>query len=500
MADLLKLLTYEEKIGGLAVFDSRLEMTVLDFDQKKGRLSVASKASADLPSGVVVGGLLKNETAFIAALKGLISASKKSSSFIVSLPANCIYSHSFAFSNILTERQIEDAMRLNLRFSLPMEEKDAYVDWEIVESREPSKKEVLLCAGNRAEIDRYIAAFAKLNIAPVAIEFHALSAGRILFLKSKEPSLVAILSDNNLEAGIFESGALRFLQSFDLNKASLDEEKIIEVVFVDKMWRIKNFYDAEKNKKDFIKYLYLVGDNEKVNLYQELLPIKLRKPLIIESVRFGDIFPQIIPAEQKSNLTGIAFGAALRGLMPREEDTIISLMPIGTEEAYEKKRMVSFIKFVSDLVSVLSVFFVAVFVGVWVLMGVLVSNIENSLQRQSELPSGLLDLKNKAMIFNETIKQADSLNKELPKLSQFAERISAFQTVGVTLTRTDISSAGGVTLGGVATTRDSLLQFKNVLEASGLFKEVKIPLNYLEQKINISFSFPLELKNVDFMF
>lgn len=497
--DILKLLTYEEKIGGLAIFDSRLEMTVLDFDQKKGRLSIVSKASVDLPKGVIAGGLLKNETAFVAALKSIISVSKKLSSFVVSLPANCVYSHSFAFSNILTERQIEDAMRLNLRFSLPMEEKDAYVDWETIESREPSKKEVLLCAGNRAEIDKYLAAFAKLNIAPVAIEFHALSAGRILSLKSKEPSLVAILSDNNLEAGIFEFGALRFLQSFDLNKASLDEEEIIEAVFIDKIWRIKNFYDAEKNTKDFINHLYLIGDAGKTDMYQELLPQKIRESLI-EAARFGDIFPQITPAEQKSNLAGIAFGAALRGLMPREEDTIISLMPIGTEEAYERRRMVSFIKFASDLVSVLSVFFAAVFVGVWVLMGVLFSNIENSLQRQGELPSGLLDLKNKAMIFNETIKQADSLNKELPKLSQFAERVSAFQTVGVTLTRTDISSAGGVTLGGVAGTRDSLLQFKNVLDASGLFREVKIPLNYLEQKINISFSFPLELKNVDFMF
>lgn len=498
--DLLKLLTYEEKIGGLAVFDSRLEMTVLDFDRKKGRLSVASRSSADLPSGVVVGGLLKNETAFVAAFKGLISASKKSSSFVVSLPANCVYSHSFAFSNILTEKQIEDAMRLNLRFSLPMEEKDAYVDWETVESMEPSKKEILLCAGNRAEIDKYLAAFAKLNIAPVAIEFHALSVGRILSLKSKEPLLTAILSDNNLEASIFESGALRFLQSFDLNKASLDEEKIIEIVCVDKMWRIKNFYDAEKNKKDFIGSLYLIGDDEKINLYQELLSLKFRKPLIIEAARFGDIFPQIMPSEQKSNLSGVAFGAALRGLMPREEDTIISLMSIGTEKAYERKRMVSFIKFASDLISVLSVFFAVVFVSIWVLMGVLVSNIEDSLQRQGELPSGLLDLKNKAAAFNEIIKQANLLNGELPKLSRFVERISAFQTLGVILTRTDISSTGSVTLGGTVTTRDSLLQFKNVLEGSGLFKEVKIPLNYLEQKSNIAFSFSLELKNVDFMF
>jgi len=206
-----------------------------------------------------------------------------------------------------------------------------------------------------------------------------------------------------------------------------------------------------------------------------------------------------MPLVKDSNLPQITFGASLRGLMPREEDAIISLMPIGTEEAYERKRMLSFAKIASDLVSVLSIFFIILFLGSWILMTVLLGNIEKSLQRQSSLPEGLIELKGQAVIFNETINQVDQLRQQTPKWSRFLERLGSFLAYGVTINRVD-ASIGGVTINGAALTRDSLLQFKTILEKTGLFSEVKIPFNYLEQKENISFSLILKFKDTEFIF
>lgn len=500
--DLLKLLTYEEKIGGLAVFDSRIEALVLDFDEKKGALSIKTSASVDLPSKTVEGGILKNKESFVAAAKSLLEKIKeeiKISSFIVSLPADAIYSKNFSFPRTLTDAQIDESMKLNLSFSLPFSPESAYLDWETIESSDIAKKELILCAVDRKVIDGYLEAFSESGITPVAIEFHNLSASRVVVLKSKEPALVVTLLNDNLELSIIESGAIRFLQAFDINKIlSAEAGKNAEDIVIDKIWRAVNFYNSEKNQKGYLNKIYLIGDYEKTAKYKDIISQK------IEGVQAG--FPELLPAfpklpmSENSNLPDITFGSALRGLMPRREDTIISLMPMGTEQAYEQKRLVSFVKLASDLVSVLSIFFVAMFIGSWILVEVLENNIEKSLSGRGALPEGLLELKSRADNFNKIISQAEGLSGQAPKWSGFSERISALGVYGISLNRIDTSLDGSVNIAGVASTRDSLLQFKDVLEKSNLFLEVKIPFNYLEQKDNISFALALKLKDSSILF
>lgn len=504
--DILKLLTYEEKIGAISIFDSKIEMLFLNFDQKKGALSVDISSSIDLPSGIVVGGMLKNKEAFTAVLKDLFSkaihygkSKTKVSSFIISLPANFVYSHNFSFPANLSDIQLDEAMKLNLKFSLPMLEETVYVDWEPIESTDIVKKEILLCAGARSEIDGYLAAFLSVGITAVAVEFHSISILRVIALESKDSFLTAIFSNNNLELVIMEAGAIRFLQAFDVGEIlNINAGKTEKDIIVDKIWRAINFYDSEKGQKGFLKKIYLAGDNEKINIYKDLINQNIAG---VETGIFQipSVFPQI-PLAKNSNLAFITFGAALRGLMPRNEDTIISLMPIGTEEAYERKRMISFAQIASDIISILSVFFVVLFLGSWLLMTILLGNIERSLQRQSSLPEGLLELKERAVNFNEIVGKIDMLGQKTPHWSGLIDRLGIIGTSGITLTRIDIGSLEGLNISGIALTRDNLLQFKIVLENSGLFTEVKIPFNYLEQKDNIAFSLGLKFKDANLFF
>lgn len=504
--DLLKLLTYEEKIGGISIFDSKIEMLFLNFDPKKGVLSVDASSFVDLPQGVVVGGVLKNEEAFIAALKDLFSkitrwgkSKTKVSSFIISLPANFVYSHNFSFPANLSDAQLDEAMKLNLKFSLPMPEEAVYVDWEPIESKDVVKKEILLCAGIRGEIDRYLSAFLKIGITAVAVEFHGISISRVVALNLKDPFLTATFSNNNLELVIIEAGAIRFLQSFNIGEIlNIDAGKTEKDIIVDKIWRAINFYDSERGQRGFLKKIYLVGDNDKINSYKDLINQGIAGAET-EISQILPVFPQI-PLAKNSNLSHITFGAALRGLMPRDEDVIISLMPIGTEEAYERKRRVSFARIASDMISVLSVFFAILFFGSWLLMTILLGNIERSLQRQVNLPEGLIELKERAVNFNEIVGKMDALKQKTPKWSGLVERLGIIGTSGITLTRIDIGSLEGLNISGIALTRDNLLQFKIVLENSGLFTEVKIPFNYLEQKDNIAFSLGLRFKDTNLFF
>lgn len=499
--DLLKLLTYEEKIGGLAVFDSRIEMLVLNFDQKKGSLLIQASASVDLPAGTIEEGILKNKNNFVLALKSLLGKIKqnaKVSSFVVSLPANAVYCHNFSFPHTLSEKQIDDAMRLNLGYSLPMPPEKVCLDWEAIESSDVSKKEIILCATPRGAVGDFTQAFSDVGIAAVAVEFHSLSISRVVELKSKEPSLIAVLLDGNLELSIIENGAIRFLQAFDLDKiVELEEGKNSKDIVVDKIKRAVNFYDAEKNKKGYLNKIYLTGDYEKIKIYKDAVVQNIEG----STAEFSELLPVFpkVSMSANSNLAHITFGSALRGLMPRSEDTIISLMPIGTEEAYEQKRMMSFVKLASDLLSVVSVFFVAVFIGSWILMTVLANNIDKSLSRQSALPEGLIEMKEKAVAFNGAVKQAAALESQTPRWAGLIERIKSLAVAGITLNKIDVS-LDGVGISGTALTRDTLLQFKTVLEKSELFMEVKVPFSYLEQKDNIPFSLSLKLKNPNIIY
>lgn len=500
--DLLKLLTYKEKIGAISIFDSHVEMLVLEFKEKESELSVGAFSSVAIPPGTIIGGVLKNKDVFVSSIKELLSKNKasknKASSFIVSIPGNSIYYHNFSFPHNLSDEQIDEAMKINLKFSLPIPQEAIYVDWESIDSREAVKREINLCVMPRGLSDQYLSALSEAGAVAVALEFHSLSISRVVSLPEKEPALIVVLSDGNLELAVVESGAVRFLQSFNIKTIlGLGEFNSEADAATDKIWRAVNFYDAEKGQKGYLNKIYLAGDYEKINDYKDAIPKKIEGL----SADFSTMLPVFagISLAQDSNLSQITFGAALRGLMPREEDVIISLMPIGTEKAYEQKRMISFVGIASDLVSVLSVFFAVLFIGSWILMTILLGNIEKSLEGQASLPEGLLEIKDKATIFNGTVAQIDALSQKSPQWSKFTEKLGSFLSYGVTINRIDVSF-DGVTIGGVALTRDALLQFKTILEKTDLFSEVRIPFNYLEQKDNISFSLTLKFKNPDFLF
>ncbi|MCX6737640.1 MAG: hypothetical protein NTX26_02840, partial [Candidatus Parcubacteria bacterium] len=57
-------------------------------------------------------------------------------------------------------------------------------------------------------------------------------------------------------------------------------------------------------------------------------------------------------------------GSALRGFISRENDTIVSLMPVGTEQKYKETRNYNYISFWAKSVSIVILFMVVVFVGV----------------------------------------------------------------------------------------------------------------------------------------
>jgi Tfp pilus assembly protein PilN len=194
----------------------------------------------------------------------------------------------------------------------------------------------------------------------------------------------------------------------------------------------------------------------------------------------------------------VALGAAFRGLMPRPEDNLVSLMPVGTEEAYEYQKATVFTEFTASLIIGLSVFFSGIFIIAWLMMLSIQQNALNQLESFSSvpLPAGSVELEEKANRFNELVSQTANIVKTFPRWSILLEELKLRVIPGISISNFSLPSPEATfSLNGIAENRDTLNRFKKSLEESPLLAEIKLPLTDLEKKEKIPFSISFKLKD-----
>lgn len=95
------------------------------------------------------------------------------------------------------------------------------------------------------------------------------------------------------------------------------------------------------------------------------------------------------------------------------------------------------------------------------------------------------EINNQILIINKKINEADKIQKDFKKWSGFIAQISDLSGSEITYTALKIYRQDYVLeLNGSAKNRQSLLDFKKRLEASGLFKEINLPISNLINKEN----------------
>ena len=177
---------------------------------------------------------------------------------------------------------------------------------------------------------------------------------------------------------------------------------------------------------------------------------------------------------------------------------MISLMPIGTEEAYENQKALAFAEFLSAVVIGLSVFFAVVFIGVWILM----TSVQQSFSGRLEslislpLPTDAPEIESRARNFNELVGKASGILGTIPKWSGLMEELKSRTIPGITINSVSLPSPdAAMNLTGVAQNRYQLNLFKKSLEESPLLTDAQIPFTNIAQKENISFSASFRLKD-----
>lgn len=466
---LFHLLTHDEPIGGLGVSDTCLRFALLKL-AKNGKDGIKTEIKflleQPLEQGVVDNGIIKKEPEFIKSLALLFKKSKTRVRYvIVSIPADNVYCKTFSFPETVRGPKLEETMKLIVDFQLPIKKDEVYLDWE--KTSNTSQSETFLAAIAKPIIDAYTKALEVAGLKPVVIEFHQMSFSRIMDETEKNTAIFTLSGKTSSAISVVKDKTLYFNRV--INHSFLPQKLLQEEV-----GKVGAFFESETG---LAVGAFIDSKNLKIS------------PLLSDQIAKKDAYKW-----------AISLGAAWRGLIPRSEDTLVSLMPIGTEEAYEQQKAMTFSGFLSGVIISLCLFFMLAFGGVWFLMVTLQQNTLSKVDTLSTLPvqNDLAEMESQAKELNNLVSATSSILKAIPQWSHLLEELRQKVVEGIYMTELLVPSTDGIiSIKGVAQNRRQLNLFKKSLDESSFLTEVKMPLTNLEQKENIPFSINFKVKDTN---
>jgi hypothetical protein len=485
----------KEEIAGLELNDTGAHLILFSGDCK-----LVSKSGVIFPPGLIENGEVKDRLKLIKALEILkLQAGpkklKENPYVIVSLPAQNVYSQILELPT-LSPQQTEEAVKWNAQMTLPLEPSQMYYDWQEIKApfREAVKKEVFVALAAKTKVDPYLDVFEEAGFIPLAVEMPALGLTRLVRFFATDVDrtqsyLLVAIDWSGAELAVVKNDILRFdyfrnwkpAEKEKMARGEMTAEDLANILALD-VQKTVNFYQA-RSRENVAGMILMSSLGQKAEIGEFL---KSKSGLDIFDFRLkylSDLDDAWFPA----------LGSALRGLTPREEDTIVSLMPVGTEEYYQKNKLLNFISLWGNVVGTV---FLGL-AGLFLITDVFLSRVETNLSRQLiSQPANLkeaAELEAKAQEFNNLVAgvlnahNASRISREWGRI--FSGVFGAADGVGVTILRLSVASIDKpVTIQAEAISRENALAFKTRLEGIPFLYNVDLPPAGFVQGIRVSFS------------
>jgi Tfp pilus assembly PilM family ATPase len=485
-----KLLKSETVIGGISISNSAIRFIRIND-------GAIEKIGVILEPGVVSGGKLKNKEAFLKALLALrykLGNPKEDIHVIVSLPPDNIYTQAFSLP-IIEKHLIDEAAKLNLQLISPIDIKTVYMDWEkIGESQEEGGKlEFLGGFADKTIVNDFVAVFRDAGFGVTAVEFPALALTRLIREDSynsnvDKPQVILSISSDGSEFIVIKNNHLYF--NYFVSWGSVEGGSISLSAFSDiitqEMKRVLNFYSSHWNEQltELILVTHgLYGEIEEI--IKKNLPSLNVKPLVL--------------SERYSNLNFswyVALGCALRGRIPRSQDVFISLMDVGTEQSFFESRVTYFVKIWRTII--LSVLGFLVFL--FFMEGLFFLQISNNLSSQLSFITGgrenqeVTALEQSANEFNTLVTKALFAKQNSRKISKFFNIFNQIAGDDIKIQRILFDSdRASVLITAIATSEQSVINFKNNLSSHKEFRDVNFSFTSTTNNPDGTISFPITL-------
>lgn len=509
--DFIHLFLREEKIVGVSADTDAIYALSL-VRKNHEHASLGTHGNVALSEATIEEGALVNVRVFGEKLRVLWKATKPlplTTQFIIaSLPSSLFHFQSFTLPGSLSGWQLREVMGTQMGFALPIPEDLMYFDWEEVPPRASAQREIFFIWARRSAIDPYLAAFRDAGCIPVAIEPHYVSILRTLDIQKNALRVFAFLEHGALSIVIYDRGGVRFVrvvpwERHPLSRSATTPEEAkspsaerIVAITSDEIRRTLLCYQSVHEEK---------GAKEATYTLVPLFSLPNLVPAISDELAMEHTPPVTHPL--LASLTAIApthrmhpvFGAGARALMARGEDTIVSIMPVGTEALYRRTRALAFTRFVHDFTIAFSWCFAILFCVMAVGFSLFIQREKTRMQTQGNftLPAEVGAWERDAKTFNDAVAVLTNLDRERPVWSDFFRTIMTTLTPRITLMSMSADrTVPLVTITGKADTLAALLDFKKSLETAQLFTSVDLPLDVFSQEGIISFTLPLTVRDM----
>ncbi|KKU82186.1 MAG: hypothetical protein UY07_C0002G0043 [Parcubacteria group bacterium GW2011_GWA1_47_8] len=475
--NILNLLTKEKRVAGIEISDSVIRIAFFR-SHKKGRRGKQPTTNTALrtidkntntkeeivlieepiAANIIADGVVVDVDLLSKTLKEIRLKAKLGTDYaVVAIPDDNIYSRVFSFPKTVDGTRLSEAMRLAIGFQLPMKVEDVYLDWERTPGNSPMN-EILLSTIPKSVAQGYVDAIERAGIKILALESHLSSIARAIKAEPEQTTLFTKKTPDGATIFCLRDGVLRFSRA--LPRLFVPEEKISAEVA-----NIKTALEADMKKTV-----------EEASLVQ---------------ARVRDEYRGATESTEPPSKWLIPLGAAIRGKMPEGTDNLISLLPVGTEEAYAYQKAATVVALIRNMTIGVSVFFMAVFLGAYFFMFSLAQNAERTIATLSASAISPELLEKEAWIehVNELTATGQVILDGTPIWSGVLDEVSRRIIDGISVSSFSAPSiTEKMSLTGTARNREILNLFKKSLLDSPLLTEIDLPITNIAQRESIPFS------------
>ena len=456
-----------------------------------------------LPLGTIEKGELKNEKEFIKAVQACFDAVskkyiKKYPNIIAAIPDDPVYAAALDFPDALEDEEIGDALKVNAPVKLPYSLEETYHDSEKLSSVKHGRQEFIFAQIRKKIADAYLAALEKIGLTAVVLGYTNASVLRALKFADDDPIIVIRDCKNGWQISCVAKKQARILARV----RNSPDSKTPKYETLSKA--MENMLYYAETEFGFIpkKALYIDGN--------KALSVKMSASIEkdLKSKGFDISFfplkefvkPEILSLEKEENLSELlpAYGLGLRSLISRDEDTMISLLPVGTEESYEAKRYTVYAQTMAFFISFMAVLLAIAFGFAFLFIKSFGTNLHVNFQQASSQPlmKGIQNLETEVADFNSLLSMIDQAVAGKNAISPIVSDLQKMIVPGVILNSIQISSPDApISIAGTALTRDQAIIFKEKLAESKIFTDIELPLSSLKSENNVSFQISMKYQS-----
>lgn len=485
-------------IGGLEISDSDLRFVFID----ENKLFLTS---LKLPVGIVKEGKIQDADNFKLALAKLHSQitpkTKKKIYVVVNIGDINTYAQIFNLPMVATNN-LEEAVKLNLQMISPAEFSSVYADWQKLgeNNTDGGQLEILGAFVSKQISDEFTRCLKEKNFIVAAVEFSGLAISRLLPISKdvRESFLLLRLGASGLSFNLIRNQQLYFnhFVSWSVEEQRQISLASLKAIIIQETQKVLNFANNHWPEVKINKLLLATPAlDEKISqIITENFPLTVEKLVLAPKLSSADNH-WLVENNQLPQISAEWFGAlgsALRGLIPRSKDIIISLISPGTEEEFRQYQIISFIKIWRNIILTVFSFVLIIFIAT---EGFFIENsdsLKNQLSNLTNLPEleEITKLQQEAKEFNAKIEMALKAKSEVSHWSGFFEKIKTLAGNDIVIERILIQSEDmPIFLNGQADNESAVIDFKNKMAGDAQYQNVNLPLSGITQTAGGKFKF-----------